>query len=176
MKSYREEKGLIIVNTGNGKGKTTAAFGAALRAAGHGMKIKIVQFLKKDGDYGEAKAIAILPNVQVETRGAGFINSESIEESIKKTREAWQDCKKYLASGEYDMLILDEVLYAIKYGFLSADEVVKELTEKPEAVHIILTGRHAPPKILELADLVTEMREIKHPYRKGQRARKGIEF
>ncbi|MBA4417745.1 MAG: cob(I)yrinic acid a,c-diamide adenosyltransferase [Syntrophus sp. (in: bacteria)] len=184
-KSYREDemkeqKGYIIVLTGNGKGKTTCALGMAMRAAGQGLKVAMLQFLKGSWKYGELDtAMKLAPHLSIRPLGEGFIHVNPEDPDPKDllcAEGAWKVCKEALSSGDHDMVILDEVNNAIAYGLLSADDVVVALQKRPYGVHAILTGRDAHPRILEMADLVTEMMEVKHPYRSGTVARKGIEY
>ncbi len=175
-----EPQGYIIVLTGNGKGKTTSALGMAMRAAGQGLKVIMLQFLKGAWRYGEIHAAERLkPDFVLCPLGAGFVhvNPENPDHSdVRMTLEAWKTCRESLFSGNYDMVILDEINNAIGYGLLPIEEVLRALGEKPPAVHVVLTGREADPRIIEVADLVTEFVELKHPYSKGAPARKGIEF
>ncbi|RKY00970.1 cob(I)yrinic acid a,c-diamide adenosyltransferase [Candidatus Poribacteria bacterium] len=170
-------KGLILINTGDGKGKTTAALGTALRAAGHGMKVLIVQFIKMAARTGELKALKNLPNVEVRPMGKGFILSEEdLERARAAAREAWRFAEEKLRSGEYDLVVLDEINYAVHYGLLDVDEVIRGLKGRSDRTHVILTGRKAHPKLIEIADTVTEMVEVKHHFKKGIKAVRGIEF
>ncbi|HID55247.1 TPA: cob(I)yrinic acid a,c-diamide adenosyltransferase [Candidatus Poribacteria bacterium] len=171
-------QGLVLINTGDGKGKSTAAFGAALRAAGHGMKVLIVQFIKSPKwRSGELKAIQKLENVEVRTMGTGFTwNNEDIESAKRAAKEAWRFASEKLVEGEYDLVVLDEINYAVRYGLLDVDEVIEGITGRAEGVHVILTGRGAHPKLIDLADTVTEMVEIKHHFRMGMKSVRGIEF
>ena len=170
-------KGLIQVYTGGGKGKTTAALGQALRVAGRDMKVLVIQFMKK-WDYGELHSVKLIPNITLKTYGTkefvykGKAKKIDYEEAEKAFSFGIEEMKK----GNYDMVIFDELNMALYYELLNLDEVVKKIKEKPQNVEIIITGREAPQAIIEMADLVTEMREIKHPYQKGVEARRGIEF
>lgn len=173
--------GLIIVHTGPGKGKTTAALGTAFRAVGQGLKVLMVQFIKGSWHYGELDAAKMLGDAKFEIlpMGRGFVKigaEKPDPEDVRLVEEAWQFAAKKIKSEEYDMVILDEINYAISYKMLDAETVVDALRQKPEMVHVILTGRNAHPSILECADLVTEMREVKHPYQKGIFAQRGIEY
>ncbi len=173
----KKKKGLIVVNTGNGKGKTTAALGVALRACGYGMKVMMLQFFKGKWKYGELRSAPKLETFEIRAMGQGFTwESKDIEVDKKMVREAWEAAKEKILSGNYDVVILDEINYALTYGFLPVQDVVDFLRNKPPMLHVILTGRSAKPQIIEIADLVTEMREIKHPFRQGISAQKGIEF
>ena len=173
----RKKKGLIIVYTGNGKGKTTAALGVALRASGYGMKVIMLQFFKGKWKYGELRSAPKLETFEIRPMGHGFTwESKDIEVDKRMVREAWQAARTEILSGKYDLVILDEINYALSYGFIPVEDVVDFLKKKPEMLHVILTGRNAKPEVIEIADMVTEMREIKHPFRKGIVAQKGIEF
>ncbi|HEX5483326.1 MAG TPA: cob(I)yrinic acid a,c-diamide adenosyltransferase [Terriglobia bacterium] len=173
----RKKKGLIIVNTGNGKGKTTAALGVALRACGYGMKVIMLQFFKGKWKCGELRSAPKLGTFEIHPMGKGFTwESKDIEVDKAMVRSAWQAAKEKILSGGYDMVIMDEINYALDYGFLPVDDVVEFLKNKPPMLHAILTGRNAKPEVIEIADLVTEMREIKHPFKQGISAQKGVEF
>jgi len=172
-------KGLIIVHTGPGKGKTTAALGLALRAVGSGLRVLMVQFIKGSWHYGELDAAAAFGDkFVIRPMGKGFVKlGGEIDPAQKQAAaEAWGFAREKIFSGEYDMIILDEINYAISYGLLPVGPVLDTLKTKPEAVHVVLTGRNANPEVVELADLVTEMREVKHPYQKGIEAQRGIEY
>lgn len=173
----RKKKGLIMVNTGNGKGKTTAALGVAMRACGYGMRVIMLQFFKGKWKYGELRSAKKLETLEIRPMGQGFTwESKDIEVDKRMVREAWLAAVEHIGSGNYDIVILDEINYALSYGFLPIEDVVDFLKKKPEMLHVILTGRDAKPEIIEIADLVTEMREIKHPFQQGISAQKGIEF
>ncbi|SFM10534.1 cob(I)yrinic acid a,c-diamide adenosyltransferase [Pelosinus propionicus] len=172
--------GLILVNTENGKGKTTAALGLGLRAWGQGFKVLIIQFIKGSWKYGELKAAEALGSKFVMRQmGEGFVRNAS-EDAMAEHRHAAEEAlamaRKEFESNQWDMIILDEINYAIKFGVLSLEAVLNLLEDKPSALHLVLTGRDVRPEIVEKADLVTEMKEIKHPYKKGIKAQKGIEF
>ena len=173
-------RGLIIVNTGPGKGKTTAAMGTALRAVGNGMKVLMLQFLKGSWHYGELDAVnAFGDKFIMKQMGRGFVKvggAETDPEDIRLVEEAWQEAQQAIDSGQWDLVILDEINYAISYGMLDPAKVVETLKRKPEQVHVILTGRNAHPTIVELADTVTEMKQVKHAYEKGVMAQRGIEY
>lgn len=174
----RTEKGLVQVYTGDGKGKTSAAFGLALRAIGRGLRVYIIQFIKGGFDYGELYIIDRLPNLTLKSFGRGkFITAKQPEkEDIKLANEALKLAEKIVDGGENDIVILDEVNVAIDLKLIGAGEVIKLIQTKPPHVELVLTGRNAPEKIIEIADLVTEMKEVKHPFKKGQPARIGIEY
>ena len=174
-------KGLIIVHTGPGKGKTTAALGIGFRAAGQGLKVLMVQFIKGSWHYGELDAAEMLgkDRFTILPMGRGFVKvgeEKPDPEDVRRVEEAWQFSSAKIQSGEYDLVILDEINYAISYKMLDAEKVAQTLKAKPEMLHVILTGRNAHPSITELADLVTEMREVKHPYQKGILAQRGIDY
>jgi cob(I)alamin adenosyltransferase len=176
-----DRKGLIVVYTGPGKGKTTAALGTAFRALGQGLKVLMVQFIKGSWHYGELDTAAMLgeDRIKILPMGRGFVKvgaEKPDSEDVRMVREAWQFASAQIAGREYDLVILDEINYAVSYKMLDAEEVAGELKRKPEDVHVILTGRNAHPSILEIADLVTEMREVKHPYQKGVLAQRGIDY
>ncbi len=170
-------KGLIQVYTGNGKGKTTAALGLALRAAGRDKKVLIIQFMKK-WDYGELYSIKQIPQITIKTFGTkDFVyKGKAREIDYREARKAFVEGVQGAISGKYDVVIFDELNIALDFGLLEIQEVVNFLKDKPEAVEVVITGRNAPPELLDLADLVTEMREIKHPFQKGIQARIGIEY
>ena len=173
----KKKKGLIIVNTGNGKGKTTAALGVALRACGYGMKVLMLQFFKGNWKYGELRSAPKLGTFEIRPMGHGFTwESKDIEVDKRMVREAWKAASAEILSGKYDLVILDEINYALSYGFIPVEDVVDFLKKKPEMLHVILTGRNAKPEVIEIADMVTEMNEIKHPFNEGIVAQKGIEF
>ena len=173
-------RGLIIVNTGPGKGKTTAAMGTALRAVGNGMRVLMLQFLKGSWHYGELDAVEPFGDRFVmKQMGRGFVKvggAETDPEDVRLVEEAWAEAEKAILSHQWDLVILDEINYAISYKMLDPAKVVAALQKKPEMVHVILTGRNAHPSIIEIADTVTEMREIKHAYAKGIEAQRGIEY
>jgi cob(I)alamin adenosyltransferase len=173
-------RGLILINTGDGKGKTTAALGVALRAVGNGMRVLMIQFLKGSQQSGELKATeAFGERFIIRQMGRGFVKvggAEAEAEDIRLVETAWAEAREAICSGEWDLVVLDEINYAIGYGMLDAAVVAEALSQRPEKVHVILTGRDAHPLLVELADTVTEMREIKHAYQKGILAQRGIEF
>ena len=172
------EKGLVQVYTGNGKGKTTAAFGLALRAIGRGLKVYMIQFIKGGFDYGELYVADKLPNLQLKAFGRGkfIIQKPPAQEDVKLAEEAFQLAREIIEKGQHDMVILDEINVALNLKLISLEEVLEMVRNKPEHVELILTGRNAPQRIIEAADLVTEMKEVKHPFNKGLEARKGIEY
>ncbi len=173
-------RGLLLINTGPGKGKTTAALGTALRAVGNGMRVLVLQFLKGSWHYGELDAVEPFgDNFVIRQMGRGFEKvggAETDPEDIRMAHEAWEEARQAILSGEWDMVVLDEINYVISYGMLDPAQVVETLRNRPEMVHVILTGRNAHPSLVELADTVTEMRDVKHAYQKGILAQRGIEY
>ena len=173
-------KGLLLINTGPGKGKTTAAMGTALRAVGCGMKVLMLQFIKGSWHYGELDAVkAFGSDFVMKQMGRGFVKvggAETDPEDVRLVEAAWAEAREAIYSGELDMVVLDEINYAIGYGMLDPAMVADALRDRPEMVHVILTGRNAHPLLVELADTVTEMREVKHAYQKGILAQRGIEY
>jgi cob(I)alamin adenosyltransferase len=169
-------KGYVQVYTGDGKGKTTAALGLTLRAAGHGLRTYIGQFMKGQ-PYGELDALRDHPHITIEQYGdvRCLRREEVTAEHVAQAQRGLEQAREAMLSGEYDIVVLDEINVAIWFGLLTADEVLAFLDEKPEHVEVILTGRRAPQELIERADLVTEMREVKHYYQQGVAARKGIE-
>ena len=174
-----EKKGLIIINTGNGKGKTTAALGMVMRSLGHGYKVAIVQFIKGAWEPAE-KAVLGKWSGQLEFKamGEGFTwDTQDRERDIEMATAAWETSLEYILNSEYRTILLDEINIALKLGYLDVDTVIEGLSRKPEDSHVILTGRGAPDKLIAIADLVTEMSLIKHPFREqGVKAQAGIEF
>jgi cob(I)alamin adenosyltransferase len=173
-------RGLVIVNTGPGKGKTTAAMGTALRAVGNGMRVLMLQFIKGSWHYGELDAVkAFGDKFLMKQMGRGFVKvgaEKPDPEDVRLVEEAWAEGERAIQSGDWDLVILDEINYAISYGMLDASKVAAALQRRPDQVHVILTGRNAHPTIVELADTVTEMRQIKHAYEHGVMAQRGIEY
>jgi cob(I)alamin adenosyltransferase len=175
--SRKRRRGLLVVNTGNGKGKTTAALGVLFRAWGRGYRVTMLEFIKsKTSNYGEHRAARKL-GIELISLGGGFTwLSKDIEQDKALARECWEICKAKIASEDYDVVILDEFTYPLVYGWLPIDEVVETLRSRPPWLHVIVTGRDAPKELVEAADLVTEMREVKHPFQSGIKAQPGIEF
>ena len=176
-----ETKGLILVHTGDGKGKTTAGLGLALRAWGSGLRVLILQFIKGGWKYGELEAIERLGQldgrIEIRPLGLGLMRSDKDKEKhIRAAAEALQESERMMVSGQYDLIIFDEINYAVKFGLISLDDVLALLDKKPEKLHVLLTGRDARPELIERADLVTEMKLVKHPYQQGIKAQQGIEF
>jgi cob(I)alamin adenosyltransferase len=176
-----EQKGLLIVYTGPGKGKTTCALGTAFRAVGQGLRVLMVQFIKGSWHYGELDAASMLGPDRMEIRpmGRGFVKvggAETDPEDLRLCQEAWEFGCAQMQSGHYGLIVFDEINYVISYGMLDVERVVAALAARPEGLHVICTGRNAHPKLVEAADLVTEMREVKHPYTKGILAQRGIDY
>jgi cob(I)alamin adenosyltransferase len=179
MREKRRKKGLVIVNTGDGKGKTTAALGVLFRAWGRDMRVCMLQFIKHErASFGENKAARKL-GVEIKPLGDGFTwSTRDMDESIALARHGWEIAKQKISEGNYDIIILDEFTYPLFYGWLDTEEVIAWLREnKPPMMHLIITGRYAPSQLIAYADLVTEMRLIKHPFEEqGIRAQAGIEY
>lgn len=171
-------KGLVEIYTGSGKGKTSAALGVVLRALGHGLRVHIIFFMKGAYPYGERNTLAQLPNASFQSFGhEHFVDPQNVKaEEKEQVREALQAASAALASGEFDLVVLDEVNIAVAWKLIEVEELLKLIEEKPPNVELILTGRYADERLIERADLVTEMMEVKHPYQKGIKARKGIEY
>jgi cob(I)alamin adenosyltransferase len=175
------DKGLIIIYYGNGKGKTTAALGVALRAIGYNHNVCMIQFIKGEWDYGELySSNKLKPNFELIVTGKGFIgiidDDHLIEEHIQSSKNALKIAREKIGSNKYNIIILDEINYALKLNLITENEVIDLLDSKPAELNIIMTGNYLSDKILEIADLVTEMKEVKHPYKKGIKAKKGIDF
>ena len=177
------EKGLLIVHTGKGKGKSTAAFGLVMRALGNGMRIGVVQYVKGKWQTGERGVLEMFPEqVEIRTMGEGFTwETQDRARDIRAARNAWDVSKQMIEASrgdppKYDMVLLDELNIVLRYGYLDLAEVVEFLSSKPEMLHVIVTGRNAKPELVDAADLVTEMTMVKHPFRSGVKAQKGIEF
>ncbi len=171
------KKGLVIVNTGKGKGKTTAAMGLLLRAWGQGLRVCMLQFIKaRTANWGEEKAARKM-GMEIIPLGGGFTwLSDNIEHDKALAREGWEICRQKMLSGNYDLVVLDELTYVLKYGWLSWEDVRDTLDQRPAGMHVVVTGRYAPPELVAYADLVSEIIEVKHPYHAGVKAQKGIEF
>jgi len=173
----RSEMGLVHIYTGNGKGKTTAALGLAVRATGRGKKVLMVQFMKSPGVYGEWNTAKIMPGFEIRATGLNcLINADKPEpEDIHAAQEALKMAAEEMASGRYDLVILDEVNVAIKWGLITTKQVLEAVQNRKEGVEVVMTGRYAPKELREIADYITEMRCIRHPYEKGVLARNGVE-
>ena len=175
------EKGLVVVYTGKGKGKTTSALGIVLRAVGYGKKIGMIQFIKGSWHYGEMDSSKRLePEFEMIAVGKGFVgildDKSTKEEHEIVANEALKISKEKINSRKYDIVILDEINYAVNLNLIKIEEVISLIKSKPKNVDLILTGNHARPEVIEIADLVTEMKEIKHPFQKGIKAKKGIDY
>jgi cob(I)alamin adenosyltransferase len=171
-------KGLLIVFTGNGKGKTTSALGMAVRAAGHSMRTLVLQFIKGAWNYGELEALKRFDEIEIRPLGTGFTwKKENMDEDRRLAQAGWKLAAEVIKAGTCDIVILDELNLVLSYGLLPVGEVLDTLGQRPPRLHVIITGRNAPDELIAAADLVTEMREIKHPYREqGIQAQKGVEF
>ncbi len=172
------EKGLLIVNTGTGKGKSSAAFGMGLRVVGHGMRLGVVQFIKGAMESAERDVFKRFDNVDFHAIGDGFTwNTQDRDQDIATAERAWREAERMIADPSYSMVILDELNVILKYAYLDQDKVLAVLAARPPMMHVVVTGRHAPEALIEIADLVSEIRPIKHPYREqGVKAQKGVEF
>ncbi|MDH3581990.1 MAG: cob(I)yrinic acid a,c-diamide adenosyltransferase [Hyphomicrobiales bacterium] len=173
-----EEKGLVIVHTGKGKGKSTAAFGLVFRSLGHGHKVGIVQFVKGAWETGERDVLERFDDlVTFKTMGEGFTwETQDRQRDIAAAKAAWEEAKKIIADPSYNLVLLDELNIVLRYDYLPLAEVIDTLKGKPEMTHVVVTGRNAKDELIEIADLVTEMTQIKHPFRDGVKAQIGIEF
>lgn len=173
-----DRKGLVEVFTGDGKGKTSAALGAVLRALGHDFRVCIIHFMKGNYPYGEQKTLASLPNVTVSVFGTpGFVDPRNVQEEDKsEARKALEAGREAMLSGKYELVVLDEVNVASAWGLVGVDEVIKLIEDKPAGVELILTGRYADRRLVRVADLVTEMVAIKHPFDEGIEARPGLDY
>jgi len=173
----KSAKGLVIVNTGNGKGKTTAALGMMLRAWGNGMKVVMVQFVKSSkSDYGEHKAARKI-GLEIVTAGAGFVLPEKDMAAHRDLAvHQWQVARQKISSGDYDMVVLDELTYAIQFGWIAIEEVIDTLRQRPTGLHVVITGRNAPQALIDFADTVVEVTDVKHHFRQGVKAQRGVEL
>lgn len=178
MATKTQEKGLLIVHTGKGKGKTTAALGMVVRAIGHDRKVGVVQFVKGAMTTGEKRVFDAFPdNVEFKPMGEGFTwNTQDRARDIALAREAWDEVKRMIADPAYDMVLADELNIVLRYDYLPVEEVVEAVTARSPMKHVLITGRNAPEALIDAADLVTEMTLVKHPFRSGVKAQPGIEF
>lgn len=178
ISAAQEEKGLLIVHTGSGKGKTTAALGMAMRCLGHGMKVGVVQFIKGAIDTAEERILKHFGEQMVFLRlGEGYTwETQNRERDIKVAQKAWLEAERLLRSPEFGMVILDELNIAIHHGYVELDQVLQAVRQRPSMLHVVITGRGARPELIDAADLVSEMKMVKHPFRKGVKAQKGVEF
>lgn len=178
MDDVRKSLGLVQVYTGDGKGKTTAALGLALRASGRGLNVMMIQFLKPDAGFGEQEAVKSIPNFTIVPTGPNHFcgSDKTYDEDMRCSEEAMRKSREALSSGKYDLVILDEMNNALRFGYVKPSDVIALLESRAPHVEVVLTGRRVPQEIIEYADLVTEMRLIKHPFDKGIGARMGIEY
>jgi cob(I)alamin adenosyltransferase len=177
MNTRLRKPGLVMLNTGDGKGKTTAAIGVVFRALGHGMRVGMLQFIKGKWRTGERKLGEDTPNLTWLTMGCGFTwESADLARDRAAATSAWNIAREWLAGDDFDIVVFDEITYIVNYGFVPLDEVVGALRSRRDGLHVILTGRAAHPDLIDLANVVTEMLPVKHPYRAGVAAQKGIEF
>ena len=178
MKSRERRHGIVLVNTGEGKGKSSSAFGTVFRAAGWGMKVCVIQFIKGQWQTGEQKAAQRLENIEWHALGDGFTwDTKNPEQDIQTSREIWEFAKQQILSEKFDVVLLDEINYCCGYGWISGQEVADFITqEKPAWLHLILTGRNAPEELMSVASTVTEMTKIKHVFDSGIKAEQGIDF
>jgi cob(I)alamin adenosyltransferase len=169
--------GLLLVYTGHGKGKTTAALGLVFRALGRGMRVAVVQFIKGKWKTGERLFAETLPGLTFLVMGRGFTwQSDDLSRDRRAAEAAWTESAALIAAGQHQVIVLDELTYALNYGFVALSDLIETLRRRPPHVHVLITGRNAPPELLELADLVTEMRSLKHPFSQGRKAEIGIDF
>ncbi len=172
-----DTRGLIVVYTGNGKGKTTAALGVAFRALGRDLKVGVVQFIKGKWKTGERSFAEKLPQLTFHVMGLGFTwESDDLSRDKLAAEKAWQVSRELILDGQHAIVVLDELTYVLNYGFVTVDEVLTTLAARPPHVHVIITGRNAPEALVAAADLVTEMQSVKHPFEKGVRAQPGLDF
>lgn len=178
MKERERRQGIVVVNTGEGKGKSSSAFGMVFRAAGWGMKVCVIQYIKGKWQTGEQKASERFDNIEWHVLGDGFTwDTKNPEQDIKTSREIWEFSKQKILSEEYDFVLLDEINYCCGYHWISGQEIADFIThEKPPWMHLVLTGRNAAPEVIEVAHTVTEMTKIKHAYAQGIKAAQGVEF
>jgi len=176
-KTTNDKKDLIVLYTGNGKGKTTAALGMVTRALGNGWPVAVVQFIKGKWKTGEGKFFEALPEVDFHVVGRGFTwESEDLAKDRATAQEGWEKARSLIESGEYSLVVLDELTYPIQYEFIDLEAVLEVLRERPKGVNVVITGRDASKALVEVSDLVTEMREVKHPFQEGVPAQRGIDF
>lgn len=178
MKSKHRRHGVVLVHTGEGKGKSSSAFGMVFRAAGWGMKVCVIQFIKGQWQTGEQKAATQFDNIEWHALGDGFTwDTKNPEQDIKTSREIWELCKQKISSDEFDLVILDEINYCCGYGWISGEEIADFISQhKPAGLHLVLTGRNAAPEVIAVANTVTEMTRIKHAFESGIKAEQGVEF
>lgn len=173
----QEDKGTFVLLTGNGKGKSSSALGMVARALGHGMKVGVVQFLKGDWDTGEIAFFKAQPNVTWFIMDSGFTwETQNREQDVASSKAAWQSAKTLLEDTSYDLVVLDELTYLLHYDYLEEDGVLDVIMQRPESQHLVITGRGAPESLIEIADTVSEIKEVKHAFKRGIKAQKGLEF
>lgn len=173
----KTDRGLLVVYTGHGKGKTTAALGMVFRALGRGLRVTVVQFIKGKWKTGERVFAERLPELRFLVMGLGFTwESDDISRDKAAALAAWAEARQEIASGERELVVLDELTYAFHYGFIALDEVLERLRSRPPGVHVVITGRDAPEALIELADTVTEMKLVKHPFQRGEKAQIGVDY
>jgi len=178
MKSKDRRRGVVLVHTGEGKGKSSSAFGMVFRAAGWGMNVLVIQFIKGQWQTAEQKAAARFDNIEWHALGDGFTwDTKNPEQDIKTTREIWGFCKQKISTGLYDLVVLDEINYCCGYNWITGQEITDFITkEKPAWVHLVMTGRNASAEVIAVADTVTEMQLLKHAFQQGIKAEQGVEF
>ncbi len=177
MAEADQDTGVLLILTGNGKGKSSSAFGMVARALGHGLKVGVVQFIKNRTDTGEEGFFSKLPGVEWHVMGDGFTwDTQNREQDTKTAQAAWAMARRMLQDASFDLVVLDELTYTLQYGYLDADVIVRDLQSRPEMQHVVITGRGAQAALIDIADTVTEMRPIKHAYEAGIRAQKGVEW
>jgi cob(I)alamin adenosyltransferase len=178
MKTRAKRQGLVLVHTGKGKGKSSSAFGMVFRAAGWGMKVCVIQFIKGQWQTGEQKAAASFDNIEWHSLGDGFTwDTKNPAQDIKTSREIWNFAQQQILSEKFDLVLLDEINYCCGYNWIAGEEIARFINQqKPSWMHLVLTGRNAPPEVIEVAHTVTEMQVIKHAYSQGIKATQGIEF
>lgn len=177
IKKSTDKKGLLLVITGNGKGKSTAAFGMVARALGHGMKVGVCQFIKSRTDTGEEAFFKVQKNCEWQVLGDGFTwDTQNLRQDIKTSQESWKVAQKMLADASYDLVVLDELTYLLSYKYLDKETVLNNIKNKPKMQHVVVTGRSALTELKEMADTVSEIKEEKHAYKNGIKAQKGIDL
>ena len=177
IEKANQEKGLLLVLTGNGKGKSSSAFGMAARALGHGMKVGVAQFIKGRTDTGEEAFFRACQNMEWHVLGEGFTwDTQDRERDIRKAEEGWEVARRMLADPSFDLVILDELTYTMNYGYLDSEKVLAEIAARPSMQHVVVTGRAASQGLIEMADTVTELMDVKHAWRAGVKAQPGIDL
>ena len=171
-----EKPGLVMINTGHGKGKTTAAWGAVLRAVGQGLPALILQFIKSGDGYGELEGLSYLPGVEIRSLGLGLIGDDELGPHREAALKAWDQAKQEVLSGRWDLIVLDELCIALKYGFITVEDVAGLIKDKPQGLILVITGRYCPQELFDYADTITEMKNIKHHLATGRESQAGIEY